>query len=178
MEDAELTTENQGLDNENPTKTPDFSAEIFSQFEARNSESTTEIKNEDQNISPEGEIIDGIPISDLLALLPPDIASDLVSPELYLAYKLKSKDLDEETAKQIKPLYETPEQFRELKKSLWKKVIQKYFPNYKGEVSPVMALCVISLFQLTNSNREASQFLAEKEFLTGGKNVEEKNKNS
>ena len=130
-----------------------------------------EDKQQDQKTDEthvDNETVEGIPIADLLELCPPDLVHACLSPSQTLAYKKISADLSAAEAAEIKPYFESKPQIIELKKQLLKKVIEKYFPNYRGgTISPVMALLILETLLVTTSVRNAKNHIAEKRFLEG-----------
>lgn len=130
-------------------------------------------KESPDNLEISDEVVEGISLEQLLAVCPPDLLSDIVSPSLWIAKKTMLKDIPEKEREEIGRLFKTPTELVELKKSLWQKVINQYFPNVNGKVSPLYALILIESLQTMKVVTEVKNLLAERQFVNGGKNETE-----
>ena len=76
---------------------------------------------------------------------------------------------------EVEQLFKTPESIVPLKKHLWGLLLKKHFPNVSTEkIDPLMALIILESANTINAVREAKQFIAEKQFLKGDKDVKPK----
>lgn len=142
-------------------------------YEDGHGETRTDDKTENKNGEGQGshdndDPIEGLSLSDILSLLPPEYVSSLLSPSLSI-YKISlSKNIDQDTYSEIESLLKSNGRFDEIKKKAISKYLDKYPALKNYEVNPMLTFLVVDLVQTSLIAKNVNGYLTQKGYLMGG----------
>lgn len=137
-----------------------------------------EVKDEsDQANNGGSDVVDEIPLDDVLGALAPGLKENLAGAPEWLAFQTMAKDLNESEKTAIRDCFRINKQTAELRTEVARILIRKHFPNWNPKISPELIMAVSVIVSVQHSVSAAKSQLAEMRHLKlnqGGKSEQEK----